>query len=432
MIHYMTVCGIGDAWVGNELHTVQSAGIPFAIHAMRRPTRKLFGSPWAQDLNARTRVLYPLPPLGLLLALMAAPFRFGKRFFAALGNVLFGRRESLRNRVASMAHFFVACYWAGQLRREEVTHIHSQWIHSGGTIAMFGSWLLGKTFSFTGHAADLFRERVALEDKIRRADFIICISEFHREFYKKHGARDQQLHIAYCGIELDKFAPAAAPRARDGKLRIVSSGRLVAKKGFNDLIAACRLLADRGIDLTCVIAGSGPLQEQLQGQIDELKLRDRVKLTGQEIKQEEIPGFMHTGDVYCLPCVWAEDGDVDGLPQMLMEAMACGLPVVSTRLVGIPDLVIHEKTGLLVEPRQVQALATAIERLASDSILSLRLSQAALVHLRERFDLTQSLEPLLQQFRRRLNPFASTMVQSASLRNEIVGNSPSGRVSEAR
>src|SRR6266568_5920202 len=291
MIHYMTVCGIGDAWVGNELHTVQSAGIPFVIHAMRRPTRKLFDSPWAQDLNARTRVLYPLPPVGLFLAVMAAPFRFGHCFFAALGNALFGRRESLRNRVASIAHFFVACYWAGQLRHQQVSHIHSQWIHSGGTIAMYGSWLLGKTFSFTGHAADLFRDRVALEDKIRRADFIVCISEFHREFYKKNGGRDEQLHIAYCGIELDKFAPPPAPRTPDGKLRILSSGRLVAKKGFADLIEACNIIADRGIDLECVIAGSGPLQQQLQRQIDDLRLTDRIRLTGQEIKQEDIPAF---------------------------------------------------------------------------------------------------------------------------------------------
>jgi colanic acid/amylovoran biosynthesis glycosyltransferase len=402
MIHYMTVFGIGDAWVGNELHTVQTAGVSFVLHAMRRPTRKLFDSLWAHDLNAKTRVLYPLPPLGIVVAVVAAPFRFGGRFFVALANALFGRRESLRNRVASIAHLFVACYWAAQLRHEQVSHIHSQWIHSGGTIAMYGAWLLGKSFSFTGHAADLFRDRVALEDKIRRADFIVCISEFHREFYKKHGARDEQLHIAYCGIELDKFAPAAAPRTPDGKLRILSSGRLVAKKGFKDLIAACRILADRDIDLECIIAGSGPLRQQLQKQIDELKLTDRIKLTGREIKQEDIPAFMHTGDVYCLPCVWAEDGDIDGLPQMLMEAMACGLPAISSRLVGIPDLCVHEKTGLLVEPGNVQQIADAILRLHNDPAEAQRLVRAARHWIQEKFDLATSLNPLIALFRAKL------------------------------
>jgi len=402
MIHYMSTFGVGDAWVGNELHTVQSEGIPCVLHAMRRPTRKLFDSPWAHKLNAETRVLYPLPRLGLIFAVIAAPFWFGPRFFAALANALLGRRESLRNRIASVAHFFVACYWASSLRREPVSHIHSQWIHSGGTIAMYGSWLLGKTFSFTGHAADLFRDRVALEDKIRRAEFIICISTFHRDFYKKHGARDEQLHIAYCGIELDKFAPPSAPRTPDGKLRILSSGRLVAKKGFKDLIAACKIIGDRGIDLECIIAGSGPLQQQLQMQIDELKLTDRVKLTGQEIKQEDIPAFMHTGDIYCLPCVWAEDGDIDGLPQMLMEAMACGLPAVSTRLVGIPDLCIHEKTGLLVEPGNVQQIADAIMRLHSNREEAQRLARGACQWILEKFDLGTSLDPLIALFRAKL------------------------------
>jgi glycosyltransferase involved in cell wall biosynthesis len=267
---------------------------------------------------------------------------------------------------------------------------------------MYGAWLLGVPFSFTGHASDLFRDRVALEDKIRRADFIVCISDFHREFYKKNGARDEQLHIAYCGIELDKFAPPAAPRTPDGKLRILSSGRLVAKKGFKDLIAACRIVTDRGIDLECVIAGSGPLQPSLQKQIDESKLTNRVKLTGQEIKQEDIPAFMHTGDIYCLPCVWAEDGDIDGLPQMLMEAMACGLPAISTRLVGIPDLCIHEKTGLLVEPGNVQQIAEAIIRLHNNPDEGQRLAREARRWIEQKFDLATSLDPLIALFRAKL------------------------------
>ena len=120
---------------------------------------------------------------------------FGRRYFAALANALFGKRESLRCRFAALSHFFVACHWARKLRRESVSLIHSQWIHSCGTIGMYGAWLLGCPFSFTGHATDLFRDRVALEDKIRRADFIVCISKFHQNLYKTLGARDDQLSI---------------------------------------------------------------------------------------------------------------------------------------------------------------------------------------------------------------------------------------------
>ena len=122
--------------------------------------------------------------------------------------------------------------------------IHSQWIHSCGTVGMYGAWLLDVPFSFTGHAVDLFRDRVALDDKIRRAEFIVCISEFHRRFYLEHGARPQRLHVVYCGIDTGAFA--FHRHRREGRFREPSVGRLVEKKGFNDLIQACGILADRG------------------------------------------------------------------------------------------------------------------------------------------------------------------------------------------
>lgn len=399
----MSTFGVGDAWVGNELNTVRKAGIPFVLHAMRKPTRALFASEWASDLNRNTRVIYPLPWLGLTASILAAPFLFGGRFLAALWNALAGRRESFRCRLAGLSHFFVACHWARSLRHETVKHVHSQWIHSGGSIAYYGSWLLGVPFSFTGHAADIFRDRCALLDKIQRAAFIVCISEFHREFFLKNGAKPEQLIIAYCGIDLKLFAPPQHEQRQPGeKLHIRSSGRLVEKKGFTYLIDACKLLKDKGVAFDCIIAGSGPLQQALQDQINLLGLEEDVKLTGQEIKQEEIPAFMKGGDVYALPCVWASDNDVDGLPQMLMESLACGLPVISTRLVGIPDLVIDGQTGLLVNPNNAIGLAEAIIRLKDDASLRRRLAEQGRAFLYERFDLNNSLEPLIDRYRRAL------------------------------
>lgn len=402
MIHYITTTGIGNAWVANELRIVQQAGIPFVLHGLRGPQQRFFDSDWAMDLLRQTRTIYPLSAAEVAFSLLRAPFVFRGRFLAALVNALFGKRESFRTRIAALAHFVVACCWALKLRKDRVSHIHAQWVHSSGSVGMYGAWLLGKTFSFTGHAADLFRDRVALEDKIRRAEFIICISTFHKEFFKQLGARDEQLHIAYCGIDPSLFSPRPHPHVDGGPLQIRSSGRLVEKKGFADLIRACGLLRDRGIDFQCVIAGSGPLQESLHELIDSLRLHDRVWLTGAEIKQEEIPEFMHGGDIYCLQCVWASDNDVDGLPQMLMEAMACGLPAISTRLVGIPDLIIDGKTGLLIEPGNVEQLADAIERLKNDPPLAARLVANAHQHLLENFDITTCLEPLIELFRQRL------------------------------
>ena len=397
MIHYMTTQGVGDAWVGNELRVVGKAGIPVRLHALNRPAATYFTATDIEALNRATNVLYPLSPLAALGAVLAAPVRFGGRAFAALWNALTGERESLRVRLTGLWHYAVACHWAASLRGDDVHHIHSQWIHSGGT--MYGAWLLGRPYSFTGHAADLFRNRAALADKIRRARFIICISEFHRQFFLENGARPEQLAVAYCGIDTSHFTPRRRTRAEGEPLHILSSGRLVEKKGFPVLIAACALLREQGYPFRCTIAGSGPDEAALRAQIAAAGLEDRITLTGEALKQEDIPAFMYSGDLYCLPCVWARDNDVDGLPQMLMEAMACGLPAISTRLVGIPDLVRDGETGLLVPPEDAGALADALMRLGNDSGLARQLADAGHSLVTKTFDIDRCLDPLLSRFR---------------------------------
>lgn len=399
MIHYMTTQGVGDAWVGNELRVVAKAGIPVQLHALNQPQSTYFTAPEIDAMNTATQVIYPLSPIRVALAVLAAPVRFGGRAFGALWNALTGERESLKIRLTGLWHYGVACHWAAAQRDAEIDHIHSQWIHSGGTVAMYGAWLLGKPFSFTGHAADLFRNRAALKDKIQRAKFIICISEFHRRFFLQNGARPEQLHIAYCGIDTSHFTPRRRTRAPGEPLHILSSGRLVDKKGFDVLIDACAQLEARGYAFRCTIAGSGPLEGDLRARITAAGLDARITLTGDALKQEDIPAFMYSGDVYCLPCVWAKDNDVDGLPQMLMEAMACGLPPVSTDLVGIPDLVIDGETGLLVQPEDTGALADALMRLGNDPDLAHQLADSGHTHVTKYFDIDRCLDPLLNQFR---------------------------------
>jgi len=402
MIHYMTTQGVGDAWVGNELRVVKAARIPVALHALTHPEKTYFSSPDIAEMAAETNALYPVSKRAILGAFLAAPGRFGHGFWAALKDACFGPRESFRNRLVGLWHFGLACHWANALARQDVTHIHSQWIHSGGTVAMYGAWLLGRSFSFTGHAADLFRNRSALTSKIQRADFIICISEFHRQFYLKEGAAADKLHIAYCGIDTSHFTPRRRTRPADEPVHILSSGRLVAKKGFPVLIEACDLLRQRGLNFRCTIAGSGPDEAALRAQITAAGLDALITLTGEALKQEDIPAFMQSGDIYTLPCLWAADNDVDGLPQMLMEAMACGLPAVSTQLVGIPDLIKDGETGLLVAPEDAKALAEALLRLADDDKLSQALAEAGRRHLIDKFDLQTCLDPLISQYRMRL------------------------------
>lgn len=401
MIHYISVYGVGDAWVGNELRIMKNAGIQFKLNALRKPTKTYFASPLVAQFEKETKYLYPINKIAFLKAVLSAPVRFGTtNYLSALWSVLTADHEPIGRKLKIFFHFLVACYFADQIKDENCSHIHSQWIHSAGTVGMYAAWLLGKSFSFTGHAADLFRERIALKEKIRRAAFIICISEFHRRFYLENGASPGQLKIAYCGIDVRHFSPKSSENKSTTPM-ILASGRLVEKKGFAYLIGACKILEDQGHDFNCIIGGSGPLEDELKRQIEANNLKHRVHVTGEAILQEKIPEFMHRGDLYCLPCVWATDNDVDGLPQMLMEAMACGVPVISTRLVGIPDLVIDGMTGLLVAPNDSKMLAEAILRLISDKVLSKRLAENGRKYVIKKFNLDSCLNPLIFEFRKR-------------------------------
>jgi glycosyltransferase involved in cell wall biosynthesis len=378
---------------------MQHYGVSTKLHSMRAPHQNFFGSEWADRMNRETNLLYPIDPGELLVSLITAPFRFRRRFFAAVCNSLFSQRESARARMACIAHLGVACVWARQLAKsgDEISLIHSQWIQSGGTIGWYAAWLLGVPFSFTGHAVDLFRDRSALADKIAAADFIVAISQFHKDFYVAEGARPEDIHIVYCGIDLGDYPYRF--RALPTVPRILSFGRLVEKKGFDTLIDACAELKARGRAFECVIAGNGPEEAALRELIVRLGVDDVVKLTGQPLLQEEIPAWLDAGHLFAQPCRWSKDNDVDGIPRSLMEGMAVGLPSVSTRVAGIPDLVIDQESGLLVEPADAPALADALERLLLDPALCERLAAGGRRMVEERFNLDTCLEPLASLFR---------------------------------
>ncbi len=406
MIHYITTNGIGNAWVAAELKIVQEAGIPCKLHSMRAPSKNFFGSEWANQINKSTKFLYPLKPLKMARSLATAPLLYRERFFKALLNALFSPRENPRARVAAIAHLLVACDWARDLRDEDVHLIHSQWIQSGGTIGWYAARLLDKPFSFTGHAVDLFRDRVALKDKIKDAAFIVSISEFHSKFYIDEGARPEQLNIVYCGIDLGEFKYTYRPIA--DRARILSFGRLVEKKGFDTLIEAAAELRRRGREIEVSIAGSGPEEDKLRNLSRALGVEDIVEVTGKPLLQEEIADWFSNGHIFAQPCCWSSDNDVDGIPRSLMEAMACGLPSITTRVAGLPDLVVHEKSGLLVEPKAPKELADAIERMIDEPELTEQLSKGGRAHVEQHFNLVNCLDPLVKLFRQRLGQDADS------------------------
>ena len=400
MIHYITTNGIGNAWVAAEIKYIVDEGLPVVLHSMRPPQQNFYGSDWAKKMNHKTQLIYPINILSILMSLMLAPFLFGRYFWLSLSNAFFSKRESLRARIACLFHLLIAIDWARNIRKEDITLIHSQWIQSGGTIGWYAAWLLNKPFSFTGHAVDLFRDRSALRDKIHFAVFIIAISEFHREFYINEGANPEKIHIVYCGIDIDDFRYSY--KTLSIPVRILSFGRLIEKKGFDTLIEACAILRDKEIDLECEIAGSGPDYEMLVKLVNCHKLNDRVKITGKPLLQEELQGWLKQGHIFAQPCCWSRDNDVDGIPRSLMEAMACGLPSISTRVAGIPDLISDRETGLLIDQKDPEQLSKVIETLIHDTVLSEHIARGGRKRVEERFNMETCLKPLVEIYRKKL------------------------------
>jgi glycosyltransferase involved in cell wall biosynthesis len=255
---------------------------------------------------------------------------------------------------------FEAAWLAPVLKEAGIRHIHA---HFGGLAARTAWWLRrlsGIPYSFTGHANDIFCETgfpVSNEQLVRDACFIVTETDYARHWMEeKYPFARGKVRRVFNGIALDGFPP----RQPSGPIpRILSVGRYVEKKGFADLIEACRLLRAAGQEFECLIIGGGPLAETLQAAIDRADLGSSVKLLGPR-PQGEVRRLLSEAQLFVLACVVEEGGGSDNLPTVIMEAMACGLPVVSTRVAGVPEMIADGEEGLLVPAHDPSALSAAI------------------------------------------------------------------------
>lgn len=276
-------------------------------------------------------------------------------------------RKLLMNWTGSQdKHRVYAAAWLGpRLLKRHVTHVH---VHFAGIAARTAYWLkkfYGIGFSVTGHANDIFCEEdpelpVRLNDIVREAALVATVSEFSARRLREHFPfAAKRIHRAYNGIDLDQWPCRSAQDAAATALRIVSVGRYIEKKGFADLIEACALLRDEFPELKCRIIGEGPLEKDLRLRVQALGLESCVELTGPK-SQREIIEELRGARIFALPCVVEQDGGMDNLPTVLIEAMACGLPCVSTTLAGVPEIIEDGQTGHLVAPRSPEQLAGAL------------------------------------------------------------------------
>jgi len=293
---------------------------------------------------------------------------------------------------------YKAILLAQQVKQKGITHLHAHFGTSAAAAARLASLFTGVPYTFTAHAKDIFHEDIVpelLQRKFSDAGGVVTVSEYNVEYLSsRYDMTRVRLKRIYNGLDLTQF-PYQSPQSRP--LRIVFVGRLVEKKGVAHLIDACSVLATRKLPFECLIIGSGELEEQLRAQVERLGLQTTVKMIGPR-PQREIIKLVQEAAVFAAPCVVGADGNRDGLPTVLLEAMALGTPCVSTSVTGIPEVIQHEKTGLIVPQHDAFALAAALQRLLENPALRVKLAGQARKIIENEFDIHRNAGRIRQFF----------------------------------
>jgi glycosyltransferase involved in cell wall biosynthesis len=289
---------------------------------------------------------------------------------------------------------YQAAYVGLRLQEMGVGHVHAHFMGMAARTAFWIHKFFPVSFSFTAHANDIFAPgnfEVGLDKLIATARVVVTVSNYAKKFLQdRFPERADRVRRIFNGLNLAEFGRADFSSAPP---LILAVGRLVAKKGFADLIRASGLIAERTKSFRCEIIGDGPLENELRGQIERLNLQNHVALSGAK-PQREVRQRLAAANVLVLPSIIDPDGGMDNLPTVIMEAMATGLPVVSTKIGGIPEMVVANETGFLVEPGAALRLANAIEKLIGDRLLAERLGRAGYKRAQELFSIEKNVREL--------------------------------------
>lgn len=384
---------ITETFILYEILALEGRGVPVDVHPLLRE-REAVIHPEAARLMERIR-FHPFLSWEIVAANMSWLVTRPSAYLGVLVEVLGGTWGSLNFFVGAVGIFPKSALLAREMQRAGVHHVHAHFATHPAVAALVIHRLTGIPFSFTVHGHDLHVEKRMLAEKVAAAKFVVSVSNYNRDTIIAtcgDGVRSK-IRVVHCGIDGTVFQPVArAPRAGE-PLRILCVGRFDEVKGHPVLVEACRKLAERGVPFVCDVVGEGPLRRSVEERIREAGLGEHVRVLGARPRLEVVR-LLGEADIFALPSVMAENGEREGIPVALMEAMATGLPVVASRLSGIPELVEHGISGLLTPPGDATEFADALQSLAGDSALRERLGRAGRAKVLAEFDLGRNVDAL--------------------------------------
>ena len=393
-----------ETFVLDEILELERAGIAVEVFPLWREPAKVMHRE-AQPIVARAHFT-PTLGLAILRDNLRWLFRRPVVYLQTLTKLAWANRASPRFLVAALAIFPKACHFAERMRALDVQHVHAHFASHPAAAAFVVGRLAEIPWSFTAHGSDLHREQSMLAEKVREARFVVAISEHNRDFILDSvGPQfDGKIRVLHCGVDTACYASGREKRSASRKDRTPTSpieiaciGTLHEVKGQRFLLDACARLSDMGVEWRCHLIGDGPDRVSLERQASKFGMQDSVVFHG-HCERERVRALLIQMDVVVAPSVPTSDGRREGIPVVLMEAGACALPLVASRLSGIPELVINGQTGLLVEPGDAEGIAQAIYRLSKDSELRRQLGDRVLKKLELEFNLENNVERLRAEF----------------------------------
>jgi len=402
---------LSQTFILNEILALEQIGVSIQIFALTDPREKVVQTQ-VRQVRAPVHYLDETMQPRLLRNTLRENFEVARLHFVGYVRALFyiasnrgiDQGYTASNRWQCFLQAVHLIYLLGLIERcsrKKVDHLHAHFAHDPTLIAYLVHCITGLPFSFTAHARDLYQvpEKVLI-DRIRQARAVITCCRANLEYLNRIAHSQQsKFSLVYHGVNLKDFQPASNPGTGSVPTSplILSVGRLVEKKGFQDLLQALLIVKNRGEGFQCAIYGDGPLCKQLERWIEEHGMTREIVLKGDRTQRELVSVFQNA-NLFILTPVQTDDGDRDGIPNVLLEAMAVGLPVITTAVAGIPELVDNNQNGLLYQPHDVEGISSGIIELLRSAEKRKRLGSAASNKVREQFDVTQAAKRLKTLF----------------------------------